>query len=216
MNQMIAAAPQARPDVPPCTSLERVTTAAGRATDLVALIRHGHPKGLEQLYTMAGNFTFFLMRQLGSDDLLDKVHDVFLSAATAIASGKLRDSDRLTPFLTTLTRFYTYGQIDRRVVRRKYAAPLEHTNIPDRRINLELTIYRQQKKRIVQEILHEMPKRDRDVLERFYVHEQSKEQICREMNLTLNQFRLLKSKAKSTFAKLGQRRLSQPQSAAAA
>jgi RNA polymerase sigma factor (sigma-70 family) len=179
------------------------------------MIRGGHPAGLEQLYTMAGNFTFFLMRQLGTDELLDKVHDVFLSAATAITAGKLRDSDRLTPFLTTLTRFYTYGQIDRRIVRRKYSASLEHTNIPDRRINLEHNVYRQQKRRIVHEILGAMPKRDRDVLERFYVHEQTKEQICREMNLTPTQFRLLKSKAKGTFTKLGQRRLKTPQAAAA-
>ena len=93
-----------------------------RADNMVEMILEGHPAGLEQLYAMAGNFTFFLMRQLGSDDLLDKVHDVFVSAATAITAGKLRDSDRLTPFLTTLTRFYTYGQIDRRVVRRKYSA----------------------------------------------------------------------------------------------
>jgi RNA polymerase sigma-70 factor (ECF subfamily) len=190
-------------------------TSAGQLPGVVEMILHGQPAGLEQLYTMAGNFTFFLMRQLGTDELLDKVHDVFVSAATAITSGKLRDSDRLTPFLTTLTRFYTYGQIDRRVVRRKYSAALEHTNIPDRRINLEHNVYRQQKRRIVREILGTMPKRDRDVLERFYVHEQTKEQICREMNLTPTQFRLLKSKAKGTFAKLGQRRLQMPQIAAA-
>ena len=136
------------------------------------------------------------------------------TVATAISAGKLRDSERLTPFLTTLTRFYTYGQIDRRVVRRKYVTPLEHVNIPDRRVNLEHNIYRQQKMRIVREVLHAMPKRDRDVLERFYVEEQSKEQICREMDLTPTQFRLLKSKAKSTFAKLGRRRLNNHATAA--
>jgi DNA-directed RNA polymerase specialized sigma24 family protein len=177
------------------------------------MIRRGHPAGLEQLYTMARNFTFFIMRQLGTDDLQDKVHDIFVTAATAISAGKLRDSERLTPFMTTLTRFYTYGQIDRRVVRRKYAAPLEHANVPDRRINLEHSIYRQQKMRIVREILGSMSNRDRDVLERFYVLEQSKEEICREMNLTPTQFRLLKSKAKNTFAKLGQRKLKRPAAA---
>ncbi len=187
--------------------LEIQASTAEGTNDLVEMIQLGQPAGLEQLYTMARNFTFFLMRQLGSDELQDKVHDVFLSAATAITTGKLRDSDRLTPFLTTLTRFYTYGQIDRRVVRRKYAGALEHTNVPDRRVNLEYNVYRQQKRRILREILSSMPQRDSDVLERFYVHEQTKEQICREMNLTPTQFRLLKSKAKSTFAKLGKRRL---------
>lgn len=187
---------------------------APQTHDVVEMIRGGHPGGLEELYSMARNFTFFIMRQLGSDDLQDKVHDVFVTAATAISAGKLRDSERLTPYLTTLTRFYTYGQIDRRMVRRKYVAPLEHANIPDRDVNLEHSVYRQQKMRIVREVLHAMPKRDRDVLQRFYVEEQSKEQICREMNLTPTQFRLLKSKAKSTFAKLGQRRLKSHSAAA--
>lgn len=183
--------------------------------DIVDLIRNGHPAGLEELYAMARNFTFFIMRQLGSEDIQDKVHDIFVTAATAISGGKLRDSERLTPFLTTLTRFYTYGQIDRRVVLRKYVTPLEHSNIPDRRSSVEHNIYRQQKMRIVREILGSMPSRDRDVLNRFYVEEQTKEQICEEMNLTPTQFRLLKSKAKSTFAKLGRRRLKGHHAAAA-
>jgi RNA polymerase sigma-70 factor, ECF subfamily len=192
-----------------------IRSDAERTSDLVEMIRSGEPGGLEELYVMARNFTFFIMRQLGNDDLQDKVHDIFVTAATAISGGKLRDSARLTPFLTSLTRFYTYGQIDRRVVLRKYTTPLEHANIPDRRFNVEHNVYRQQKMRIVREILGTMPKRDRDVLERFYVHEQTKEQICREMNLTPTQFRLLKSKAKNTFAKLGRRRLKTEQAAAA-
>lgn len=164
---------------------------------------------------MARNFTFFIMRQLGNDDIQDKVHDVFVTAAQAIFAGKLRDSSRLTPFLTTVTRFYTYGQIERRVVRRKYTATLEHTNVPDRAVNIEQSVYREQKLRIVREILGSMPQRDRDVLHRFYVQEQSKEQICREMNLTPTQFRLLKSKAKNAFAQLGRRRLKLSATAAA-
>ncbi len=175
--------------------------------DVVEMIRSGKPDGLERLYFMARNFTFFIMRQLGNEDVQDKVHDVFVAAAQAIHSGKLRDSSRLTPFLTTVTRFYTYGQIERRMVRRKYHAPLESTNIPDHCIDLEQGVYNSQKTRIVREILQSMGAKDRDVLYRFYVAEQSKEQICREMHLTPTQFRLLKSKAKSLFAKLGRRKL---------
>ncbi len=207
MNQSIAVTRSSVRTETPHRRLEQQAASQAKTNDIVEMIRGGHPAGLEQLYAMARNFTFFIMRQLGSDDLQDKVHDIFVTAATAISAGKLRDSERLTPFLTTLTRFYTYGQIDRRVVRRKYVTPLEHANIPDRRMNLENSVYKKQKMLIVRDILNSMPKRDRDVLERFYVLEQTKEQICQEMNLTPTQFRLLKSKAKSTFAKMGQRRL---------
>ncbi|MDP8980677.1 MAG: sigma-70 family RNA polymerase sigma factor [Acidobacteriota bacterium] len=175
--------------------------------DLVSRIQARHPTGLEELYGLARNFSFFLMRQLGSEDLTDKVHDVFVTVAQAIASGKLRDPERLIPFLTTVTRYYTYGQIERRGLLRRCAGSLEGVNPPDPRVNLEQSAWQQQRLSIVEEVLARMPRRDRDILRRFYLEEQSKEQICREMKLTANQFRLLKSKAKLSFARLGTRRL---------
>ena len=45
------------------------TSPEARTNDLVEMIQRGHPAGLEQLYTMAGNFTYFLMRQLGNDEI---------------------------------------------------------------------------------------------------------------------------------------------------
>src|SRR5215469_7428041 len=127
--------PTARFDLPDRSSTDRV----------VDLIQSGHPAGLEQLYVMARNYTFFLIRQLGRDDVQDRVHDIFLTAAEAIKSGKLRDSKRLFPFLTTVTRFYTYGQLDRRSVRRKYTAELSHDNIADSGLNPEQALYRKQR-----------------------------------------------------------------------
>jgi RNA polymerase sigma-70 factor, ECF subfamily len=181
--------------------------APNRAVELVEKIQQREPGGFEELYGLVKNFTFFLMRQLGSEELQDKVHDVFVTVAQAILSGKLRDPERLVPFLTTVTRFYTYNQIERRISRRRVCTLSDGVNPPDTRMNLEKNAYSQQRQRIAKEILSAMPRRDRDVLHRFYLEEQSKEQICQEMELTPTQFRLLKSKAKSTFTELGRRRL---------
>ena len=178
-----------------------------RLTDLVERIRRGHPTGFEELYGMARNFSFFLIRQLGNDDLQDKIHDVFVTTAQAIVAGKLRDPERLVPFVTTVTRFYTYGQIERRSRWRKLEGSLDHVNVPDPRINLEQSAYRNQKVRIVREILRALKPRDRELLRRFYLQDQSKEEICREMKLTPTQFRLFKSRAKSRFTALGVVRL---------
>ena len=174
---------------------------------MVERIRRGHPEGFEELYRLANNFTFFLMRQLGKDDVQDKIHDVFVTTAQAISGGKLRDPERVIPFVTTVTRFYTYSQIERRTRRRKVEGTLDHVNVPDTRINLEHSTYQKQKIEITRDILRSMNARDREVLLRFYLKEQSKEQICREMRLTPTQFRLLKSKAKSIFTRLGLLRL---------
>jgi DNA-directed RNA polymerase specialized sigma24 family protein len=182
---------------------ETTTPPTSRLAELVDRIRRGHPAGLEELYGMAKNFSFFLLRQLGHDDLQDKVHDVFVTTAQAIVAGKLRDPERLVPFVTTVTRFYTYGQIDRRSRWRKMEGSLEHVNVPDSRINLEQTAYHKQRAQIVGEILGVLKPRDSELLRRFYLQEQTKEEICREMKLTPTQFRLLKSRAKSRFTALG-------------
>jgi DNA-directed RNA polymerase specialized sigma24 family protein len=56
-------------------------------------------------------------------------------------------------------------------------------------------------------VLKSIPKRDREVLTRFYLKEESAEEICENMGLTDTQFRLIKSRAKARFGELGKRRL---------
>src|SRR5271156_894216 len=140
------------------TSPARHTTfpvPEGSYAELVDRIQRGHPSGLEQLYGIARNFTLFLVRQLGNEDVQDKVHDVFVTTAQAISSGKLRDPERLVPFVTTVTRFYTYGQIERRSRRRKMEGSSEDLNVPDTRVDLERSTYHRQRQQIVSDILEE-------------------------------------------------------------
>jgi hypothetical protein len=54
-----------------------------------------------------------------------------------------------------------------------------------------------------------MPGVDHEILRRFYLQEQSKEQICEEMNLTPTQFRNMKSQAKLALTEIGVRHLNQ-------
>ena len=48
---------------------------------------------------------------------------------------------------------------------------------------------------------------DREILMRFYLDEQSQDEICTEMGLTEMQFRLRKSRAKARFAELSRKAL---------
>ena len=57
-------------------------------------------------------------------------------------------------------------------------------------------------------LLNSIGKRDREVLIRFYLDEQTPDQICQAMKLTETQFRLIKSRAKARFGELGKRRFS--------
>ena len=60
---------------------------------------------------------------------------------------------------------------------------------------------------VAMRVLNGLPPRDREVLVRFYLREQAADEICRDMGLTETQFRLIKSRAKARYGKLGQRRL---------
>ena len=111
----------------------------------------------------------------------------------------------------------------RTVVRRQVAAHIDHlvhnrreqlhldvgVRIADARRNPEQNAALNEKIDLMVEVLKQLSERDREILTRFYLHEEPQEQICAEMNLTETQFRLLKSRAKARFGELGQRKLQQ-------
>jgi RNA polymerase sigma-70 factor, ECF subfamily len=56
-------------------------------------------------------------------------------------------------------------------------------------------------------VLKSIAPRDREILIRFYLEEQTAEKICGDMSLTDTRFRLLKSRAKARFGELGKRKI---------
>ncbi len=174
--------------------------------ELVENIKENKEFALEELYGLVKNFTFFLMRQLGTEDLQDSLHDIYLAVVQAIHAGRLRNPERLTAFLTAVARFHTYTKIDMRVRSRTRHVVLEGMDVPDS-TNLEQRVYGQQKLRLVRDMLLALSPLDREVLRRFYLEDHSKERICQELQLTANQFRNIKSQAKLTLTDMGYRRL---------
>jgi hypothetical protein len=59
----------------------------------------------------------------------------------------------------------------------------------------EAALARREKIEGLEKLLRRLRARDREILVRFYCHEQDQEQICKEMRLTATQFRLFKSRA---------------------
>ena len=72
-------------------------------------------------------------------------------------------------------------------------------SMSDWRDNPERSVIVRQREEMVRTVLKSVSRRDRDILNRFYVLEQSQEQICADMGLSYNQFRLLKSQAKARW-----------------
>ena len=176
---------------------------------LVTRIQQNDRAAMEELYNVfSKGIRFFLCRQLGPQELDDKVHDTFLIVVQAIQRGELREPERLMGFVRTIVRRQVAGYIDEIVQNRRESTPLEmDAVVPDERRNPEQSVAFQQKIQLMKDILRSLGDRDREILTRFYISEQSQEQICEDMELTDTQFRLFKSRAKARFSILGKRRL---------
>ncbi len=177
--------------------------------DLVRRIQANEDAAMEELYRVfSRGIRFYLCRQLGPQDLDDRMHDCFLVVIQAIRKGELREPERLMGFVRTIVRRQIAGQIDVNVQTRRQQVDLDATGpLSDRGSNPEVQAIGRQEGQIAASVLKGISKRDREILTRFYLHEETQEQICREMRLTETQFRLLKSRAKQRFGELGKRKL---------
>src|SRR3989442_1955868 len=95
---------------------------------LVESIRRGERSGMEELYRVfSRGVRFYLCRQLGPQDLDDKVHDTFVIVVQAVRKGELREPERLMGFVRTVVRRQVAAQIDRSVQSRREQAELDST-----------------------------------------------------------------------------------------
>ena len=177
--------------------------------ELVERIRLQKTDGMEELYQLfSRGIRFYLCRQLGPQELDDKVHDTFVVVVQAIRRGELREPERLMGFVRTIVRRQVAAHIDKVVHNRREQAEFDSTiRVVDPRGNPEEAAIFRQRIGLIRQVLGELSERDREILTRFYIDEESQDHICLEMGLTETQFRLLKSRAKARFGELGRKKL---------
>jgi len=195
---------QTTKDQPARTSLSSIDWGL-----LVDQIKTGQDAGMEQLYKLfSRGIRYYLCRQLGPQELEDKVHDTFLIVVGAIRRGDLREPERLMGFVRTVVRRQVAAYIEQAVHTRREQTDLETgISVADRNQNPEQEAILRQKAELMRSALQALSQRDRDILVRFYLKEQTQEQICQEMSLSETQFRLLKSRAKAKFGEIGRKKL---------
>ena len=185
-------------------------------TTVVAQIRDNDPEGMESLYNLfARGIRYYLCRQVGSQEIDDKVHDTIVIVVQAIRRGELREPDRLMGFVRTVVRRQVANHIAESVQVRKGQLELESgATVADLRTDPETNILSDERLELMKDVLGEISGRDREILRRFYLEEQTQEQICAEMNLNETQFRLLKWRAKQRFGEVGRQKLKSTESRA--
>jgi RNA polymerase sigma factor (sigma-70 family) len=111
-------------------------------------------------------------------------------------------------FVRTIVRRQVAAHIDKVVHHRREQLELDASiRVTDPRENPEEEAMFHQRNILIRRVLGELGERDREILTRFYLYEQSQDRICLEMGLTETQFRLLKSRAKARFGEVGRRKL---------
>jgi RNA polymerase sigma-70 factor, ECF subfamily len=178
---------------------------------LVRRIRCSETDGMAELYHLfSKGIRSYLCRQLGIQEVDDRIHDTFVVVVQAIRRGELRQPERLMGFVRTVVRRQVSAHIDKAVQTRRGQIDSDAiSRVADPHENQEEAAISHQREDLIQKVLAELPSRDREILTRFYLQEQSQEEICNEMILTETQFRLLKSRAKSRFGELGKKKLLQ-------
>ena len=183
--------------------------------EVVENVRNGHPEGLDQLYRVFRILSASLRRQIGFQDFDDRVHDMFIVVAEAIRDGKLREPGALPSYIHGVARLSLCSKIGVRSRRDRLSGSLRQwVTSRNQGQSPEDRLMERERTQIMRRLLGTLAEKEREILTRFYLHEQTKEQICEELCLTDTQFRLTKSRAKQRLSRMGQEHLNHAPSTA--
>jgi len=131
-------------------------------------------------------------------EIEDVKQETFARVFTAIANGKIRQPDRLGPFVNSMCT---------NVLREQYCSNSKVTSIddevaneiPDGALNVEGVVAARQMEQKVREILDDMAERDRRILRAVFLEERDKDEVCREFGVDRDYLRVLVHRAKLAF-----------------
>jgi RNA polymerase sigma-70 factor, ECF subfamily len=168
---------------------------------------------MEELYArFERDIRSYVWRQLGppqADDRVDdRVYEILQSLTNRIRSGEIREPKRFMPYARELARRQAAELVDQglqgAVSPRDPIAALMGGRADPAGPAI------QHEGSDARHFLGGLPQRDREVLVRFYLQEQTAEEICRALQLSETQFRLIKSRAKARYSELGRLRHDHP------
>ncbi|MBS1873614.1 MAG: sigma-70 family RNA polymerase sigma factor [Acidobacteria bacterium] len=177
-------------------------------SEVVENVRNGHPDGLDQLYRVFRILSGSLRRQVGYQDFEDRMHDMFIVVVEAIRDGRLREASALPSYIHGVARLSLCSHIGVRTRHERLSGSLRHwVTLRQPGETPEDALAEREREQIMRQLLASLSAKEREILTRFYIREQSKQEICRAMSLTDTQFRLTKSRAKQRLSRISQQHL---------
>jgi RNA polymerase sigma-70 factor (ECF subfamily) len=171
---------------------------------VVDSVKSGDPEGLADLYKLFRILSNSLRNKVDFYEYDDIMHDMFLTAVDAIQSGQLREPAALSSFIHGIAHKMLCAKINRRNRMTKNNEFYRHWLFTHKEVASPEEVYtREEQIAIVRGLISKLDSHYmRECIGRFYLEDQTKEQICHDLNLTETQFRLAKSRAKSKLQEM--------------
>ncbi len=149
-----------------------------------------------------------LRSKLRSPALIEDVRqETFLRVLASLhkpGNGGLRSPESLGAYVNSVCNF-VICEILRRETRHPQI-PEDHPEKVDESASPVESIESEERKRLVEGVLGELPARDRELLRQIYFEERDKSDICRDMNINTEYLRVLIYRARNRFRELLEKR----------
>ena len=140
-----------------------------------------------------------LRTRLRSWQLVEDVRqETFLRVIRTIRTeGGIQHPERLGAFVNSVCNNVLLETF--RAVGKHGQAPEDPPEQPDPTVDLEGEMVSRERKIVVERILKELPRKDRDILRMIFLEEREKSEICKQMKVSGEYLRVLLHRAKSRF-----------------
>jgi RNA polymerase sigma-70 factor, ECF subfamily len=173
----------------------------------VGRIRAGERDAEAELVRRFGPGVAAILRRAANEPSLaqDLYQDVFRLAIEKVRRGELQDPAKLPGFLSGLARNLAIDSF--RAARRRRAEPLEAVEPRDAAADPLERLLSGEQASLVREVMSELgSERDRELLFRFYVAEEDKDRLCRDLSLSSLHFNRVLFRARQRYKELYERR----------
>ena len=169
---------------------------------LVSLIAAGERSAEAELYRRFKKPLMMILQQRTGDTARaeDMLHETIIVVLDKIRNNEIEFPERLGGYIQQTAKFIFIGWTRRQGNKVELSEHLEEVAHEDSFVdNLE----RQQTQAIVRELIAQMTvSRDRELLTRFYVHDETKQLVCDSLALSSEQFDRVVSRARQRFKEL--------------
>ncbi len=174
------------------------------AAELVGRIRAGDREAESDLVVRYGRGVGMLIRRSSSDASVvdDLYQQTFQIALEKIRRGDVREPEKLGSFIASLARNLVIDHF-RRAASRRTAEPSEGIVSADPAPGPLESLLQVERAALVRRVLSDLSsERDRQILFRFYLAEDDKDEICRDLGLTSLHFNRVLFRARERYREL--------------